>query len=81
MTAIPEKPSGVVVTLREIYDAVVRTERKVDDVATSTTALTDDSKDHEARIRAMEVQIWKWAGGAAALGIGGGFGLSKLLGG
>lgn len=47
------------ITLRDIYEVVVRLDR-----ANAHNRLTD----HEERIRALEKQVWAWAGGAALAG-------------
>lgn len=49
----------VKITLRDIYDIVVRLDR-----ANANNRLND----HEERIRALEKQVWAWAGGAALAG-------------
>lgn len=49
----------VKITLRDIYEVVVRLDR-----ANAHNRLTD----HEERIRALEKQVWAWAGGAALAG-------------
>lgn len=82
MTAVPERsPQGVLVTLDAIFQTVNSTESKVDTLTEQSNQRGKQVDDHEARLRVMEAQIWKWAGVAAALGIGGGFGLTKILGG
>jgi hypothetical protein len=81
MTTVPERPQGFFITIEQIFETVTRTERTLDGVVSSHRALSASDEDHEKRIRAMEAQIWKWAGAAAALGISGGFGLSKIFGG
>lgn len=49
----------VKITLRDIYEVVVRLDR-----ANAHNRLND----HEERIRALEKQVWAWAGGAALAG-------------
>lgn len=49
----------VEITLKDIYDIVVRLDK-----ANADARL----KDHEDRIRALERQVWAWAGGAALAG-------------
>lgn len=54
-----ENVQPVRITLRDIYEVVVRLDR-----ANAHNRLTD----HEERIRALEKQVWAWAGGAALAG-------------
>lgn len=59
MTLPEEGTQPVKITLRDIYEVVVRLDR-----ANAHNRLTD----HEQRIRALEKQVWAWAGGAALAG-------------
>ena len=59
MTVQEESTQPVKITLRDIYEVVVRLDR-----ANAHNRLTD----HEERIRALEKQVWAWAGGAALAG-------------
>lgn len=57
-----EKEDGVApvkITLRDIYEVVVRLDK---------ANANDRLNDHEDRIRALEKQVWAWAGGAALAG-------------
>lgn len=54
-----EDVQPVKITLRDIYEVVVRLDR-----ANAHNRLTD----HEERIRSLEKQVWAWAGGAALAG-------------
>jgi len=56
-----QEPDGapVRITLRDIYEVVVR-----HDKANANERLLD----HEDRIRSLERQVWAWAGGAALAG-------------
>jgi hypothetical protein len=54
-----EAEAPVRITLRDIYEVVVRLDK-----ANASERLTD----HEDRIRALERQVWAWAGGAALAG-------------
>lgn len=49
---------GVVITSREIYDAVVRLTGRVDVVIEQQTHTAQQTQDHETRIRAMERSRW-----------------------
>jgi hypothetical protein len=49
---------GVVITSREIYDAVVRLTGRVDVVIEQQTHTSQMTQDHETRIRAMERSRW-----------------------
>lgn len=49
---------GVVITSREIYDAVVRLTGRVDVLIEQQTSTTHDVQDHEARIRGLERSRW-----------------------
>jgi hypothetical protein len=59
MTSQEEAEAPVRITLRDIYEVVVRLDK-----ANASERLTD----HEDRIRALERQVWAWAGGAALAG-------------
>jgi hypothetical protein len=50
--------AGVVITSREIYDAVVRLTGRVDVLIEQQTTTTAEVKDHEARLRAVERRMW-----------------------
>jgi hypothetical protein len=50
--------TGVVISSREIYDAVVRLTGRVDVLITQTEALKQDISDHENRIRNLEKARW-----------------------
>lgn len=76
----PGTEVGVTIDLGTLYSLVVETRDGVRDLSTKLDNLTDDSRDHETRLRALEQRVWKWAGAAAVLGTAGGFGLEKLLG-
>lgn len=49
-----EPLGGVIITSREIYDAVVRLTGRVDVLIEQQTATTHEVQDHEARIRTLE---------------------------
>ncbi len=49
----------VEITLKDVYDVVVRLDR---------ANIPDRVDDHELRIRALEKYVWAWAGGAALTG-------------
>lgn len=49
---------GVVITTREIYDAVVRLTGRVDAILEQQRHDADDVKDHESRLRALERARW-----------------------
>lgn len=53
-----EPLSGVVITSREIYDAVVRLTGRVDVLIEQQTAVREDLQDHEARLRSLERSRW-----------------------
>jgi hypothetical protein len=50
--------AGVVITSREIYDAVVRLTGRVDVLITQQADAHADLQDHEARIRSLEKARW-----------------------
>lgn len=50
--------SGVVITAREIYDAVVRLTGRVDVLIEQQTQTTHEVQDHEARLRSLEKARW-----------------------
>lgn len=54
----PEPPSGVVITSREIYDAVVRLSGQLDVLITQHAETANDVFDHESRIRTLEKARW-----------------------
>lgn len=52
-------PMGpVIITSREIYDAVVRLTGRVDVLIEQQAATRDDVTDHESRLRALERARW-----------------------
>lgn len=53
-----EPLSGVVITSREIYDAVVRLTGRVDVLIEQQGTTARDVTDHEVRIRAVERRMW-----------------------
>lgn len=59
---------AVRVTLDVIYETVQAIDKKVDPIPSTL-------RDHEARLRALERQVWMWVGAAS---IGGG-GLTVLI--
>lgn len=77
----PGAEVGVTIDLGTLYSLVVETRDGVRDLSTKLDNLSDDSRDHETRLRALEKAIWKWAGAAAALGSAGGYFLPMLFGG
>lgn len=50
--------SGVVITSREIYDAVVRLTGRVDVLIEQQNHATNEIQDHEARLRSLEKGRW-----------------------
>lgn len=56
---VPHEPlSGVVITSREIYDAVVRLTGRVDVLIQQTGDMQHDIQDHENRLRNLERSRW-----------------------
>lgn len=49
---------GVVITSREIYDAVVRLTGRVDVLIEQQTQTQRDLQDHESRLRSLERARW-----------------------
>lgn len=49
---------GVVITSREIYDAVVRLTGRVDVIIEQANHLTTQAQDHETRLRQLERSRW-----------------------
>ena len=58
------------VSLNAIYDVTLDTQRRVISIEEKMQELSEDSKDHEKRIRALERKVWIAAGFAAAAGAG-----------
>lgn len=52
------EPMHIVITAREIYDAVLRLTGKVDVSIAQQEETSKDLTDHEARIRALERTRW-----------------------
>lgn len=50
--------SGVVITSREIYDAVVRLTGRVDVLIAQQETTKSEIQDHEARLRSLESARW-----------------------
>lgn len=53
-----EPLGGVVITSREIYDAVVRLTGRVDVLIAQQQEVQHDVQDHETRLRALERARW-----------------------
>lgn len=58
LTVTHEPLSGVVITSREIYDAVVRLTGRVDVLIQQTSDMQHDIQDHENRLRNLERGRW-----------------------
>lgn len=70
MASEDDEVQPVKITLRDIYEVVVRLDRQNISVRLS---------DHEDRIRALEKQVWLWSGGAALAGALAGTFLSIIM--
>lgn len=69
MTTPHTTSSGhVVVTLTEIYDAVMKVQVDVADIKTSLENVSKKTEDHELRIRALERRVWAAGGAGGAIG-------------
>jgi hypothetical protein len=66
--------------LDDIWAVVTETRDTVKGLESKLDNVSDTSKDHESRIRALEKVIWKAAGFACAIGAAGGWGLDHLFG-
>ena len=53
-----EPLGGIIITSREIYDAVVRLTGRMDVLITQQTKTNEDLTDHETRIRSIERNRW-----------------------
>jgi hypothetical protein len=60
----------IVITSREVYDAVVRLTGRVDVLISQQSATQSDVADHESRLRALERARWPLPSLAALLAIG-----------
>ena len=59
MTPLPPDQFGpVVITAREIYDAVIRVSTQVGQVAQQVTYMAERQADHDKRIAALESSRW-----------------------
>lgn len=68
----PQQPPVVVaITLREIYDAVVRLTGRVDVLIQQQTDTAHDVQDHEARLRSLERSRWPLHSVTALLALAG----------
>lgn len=54
----PEPLGGVVITAREIYDAVVRLSGQLDVLIAQHGETARDVQDHEVRLRSLEKAKW-----------------------
>lgn len=57
-TLPPDHFGPVVITPREIYDAIIRVSSKVDLLSAQMTGYEGDKSDHEKRIRSIERRMW-----------------------
>ena len=57
-TIPPDQFGPVIITGREIYDAIIRVSSKVDLLSAQMTAYEQDKLDHEKRIRSIERRMW-----------------------
>ncbi|WP_282203674.1 hypothetical protein [Kitasatospora fiedleri] len=69
------EPLGVVIGPREIYDQLVGVREDVRSLAQSSDAVDQTLKDHEDRVRQLEV----WRYGVVASGLAGGTALADLV--
>ena len=60
---------GVVITSREIYDAVVRLTGRVDVLIEQHAATSHDVQDHETRLRSLERARWPLPSAAVLLSL------------
>lgn len=67
--------SGVVITSREIYDAVVRLTGRVDVLIEQQNHANNEIQDHEARLRSLEKGRWPLPALSVLLALGS-FGLA-----
>ncbi len=61
---------GIIITSREIYDAVVRLTGRVDVLITQQAENTSDLSDHENRIRSIERSRWPLPTVSALISLG-----------
>jgi hypothetical protein len=61
---------GVVITSREIYDAVVRLTGRVDVLIAQSEEVRHDLQDHETRLRALERGRWPLPAATILLALG-----------
>ena len=64
-----EPLSGVVITAREIYDAVVRLTGRLDVLIEQQSATQHDVQDHESRLRSLEKARWPLPALAALIAV------------
>ena len=65
----PDPPPGVVITPREIYDAVRELTGRVDIVIAQHEQLASRAGDHEDRLRTLERARWPLPSSAAVVSI------------
>jgi hypothetical protein len=63
------------ITLKEVYDILVDVRNDVTSIKSELKNTSEDVKDHETRLRALEKWIWA----AAGTGVVGGAGLAQVL--
>jgi hypothetical protein len=68
----PPEPgwSPIVITPREIYDAIVRVSAKVDLLTLQVTEAEHDKADHENRLRSLERGRWPFPSVAVLVSLG-----------
>lgn len=67
--------SNAEITLKEVYDILVDVRNDVTSIKSDLKNTSEDVKDHEGRLRALEKWIWA----AAGAGMLGGAGLSQVF--
>jgi hypothetical protein len=84
---IPE--GSVIITPNELFSELRATHDEVKSVSQQMASLTDQvgtkiaaldqmTHDHETRLRLLERKLYRWAGGAAVVGVLGGFVAERL---
>ena len=64
-----EQFGPIIITAREIYDAVIRVSAKIDTISLQVATMEADKADHERRLRSLERSRWPLPSVAALVAI------------
>jgi N-methylhydantoinase B/oxoprolinase/acetone carboxylase alpha subunit len=81
MSATEDRRSGITITNREIYDALLLNTQLTRDLASKVEVIEKRDGDHETRVRALERWRWEIGGVITLVSVGASAAVSAWLGG